>query len=500
MDTFEDTLREALREPQPPADLTENVMTRIPRPYRGRYRALIPVAAILALAVASFAVLRTTTSGASAVVESADGQDLQPGQKIPFDKIVHTNAAAGTVLALRDGSRIEMRPLSGLALEHAADGVRIRLDAGAVIVNAAKQPGGHLYVQTKDVIVAVVGTVFLVSAEETGSRVAVIQGEVRVQQGATSKALSPGEQVATNPLMESLPVREEIAWSRNAPAHLALLPQPPAPPRFEVVSLKPVPPGATANAVDRLFRCKAIDGLVHATTGDILNLSVLTNALAALPPAAAPPLGRCIGQVHPRQLVAQAYKVQPRYITNDATWPDIYQIEAKVENPATVTTEQIREMLQSLLTDRYAFKMHRETREGAGCVLRVGRSGPKFAEAPGEEEFGSVPAAPGPITFKAKLRMKSFADSLAMLAAGPVIDRTGLTAVYDLTLRVGGGGAGAGAGDGAGGGRGGGPGSRTVCSGDLRDALNDQLGLVLEPAKVPVDYIVVDHIEKPSEN
>src|SRR5204862_5316461 len=124
---------------------------------------------------------------------------------------------------LADGSLIEMRANSEMAIEAADDGVRIRLDAGSVIVTAAKQQKGHLYVQTKDVIVSVVGTVFLVNAEEAGSRVAVIQGEVHVQQGETLKKLLPGEQVATVPTMEAIAVSEEISWSRESSALQALL-------------------------------------------------------------------------------------------------------------------------------------------------------------------------------------------------------------------------------------------------------------------------------------
>ena len=85
------------------------------------------------------------------------------------------------------------------------------------------------------------------------SRVAVIQGEVRVEQGATSRQLAPGEQLATSPLMESRSVKEEISWSRNAEAHLAMLQQSAAPvaapiqespETFEVASIRPSGPPA----------------------------------------------------------------------------------------------------------------------------------------------------------------------------------------------------------------------------------------------------------------
>jgi hypothetical protein len=67
------------------------------------------------------------------------------------------------------------------------------LKNGSILVSAAKQRNGHFYVKTKDVTVSVVGTVFIVKAEQEGSRVAVIEGEVHVQKGATTERLSPGE-------------------------------------------------------------------------------------------------------------------------------------------------------------------------------------------------------------------------------------------------------------------------------------------------------------------
>src|SRR5216110_3243744 len=115
-----------------------------------------------------------------------------------------------------------MRTHSRLSLERADDRSRIRLSDGDVSVSAARLHG-HLYVQTKDLTVSVVGTVFLVKAEETGSRVAVIEGEVRIQQGTKEKKLFPGEQVSTSPQMEPRTVQQELSWSRSAPEHVALL-------------------------------------------------------------------------------------------------------------------------------------------------------------------------------------------------------------------------------------------------------------------------------------
>jgi uncharacterized protein (TIGR03435 family) len=157
-----------------------------------------------------------------ATVEAADGSrySLAP------NSVFRSNDAGGTMLTLKDGSRVEMRSQSELSLERAPDGIGIHLRAGSLIVDAAKQndvPRGlwHLYVQTKDMTVAVTGTLFVVNAEDSGSRVTVIEGEVRVREGTTEKRLRPGEQVSTSPGLAARPMKEEVGWSRHADAILA---------------------------------------------------------------------------------------------------------------------------------------------------------------------------------------------------------------------------------------------------------------------------------------
>jgi len=138
---------------------------------------------------------------------------------------VRSNNPEGTLLALRDGSRVEVRSQSNLQIDQAGDGLRLRLNSGSVIVTAAKQASGHLYVETMGAIVSVVGTVFVVSAERTGSRVGVIEGVVNVQQGGSSQKLLRGEQLATNPAMEFVPIDVQVSWSRSVASYLALLQQ-----------------------------------------------------------------------------------------------------------------------------------------------------------------------------------------------------------------------------------------------------------------------------------
>ncbi len=430
-------------------------------------------------------------------------------RQLRFGETVRSNTGAGTVLTLADGSRVEMRAESQLFLERANDGVRIRLSRGGIIVNAAKQGAGHLYVQTKDVKVSVVGTVFLVNTEETGSRVAVIEGEVQVQQGTLTKKLLPGQQVATNPLMVSPPVIEEIAWSRYAAAHAALLQQltaaappapAPAPPKrleFEVASVKP----DQRPTLDEPLRgtavyCRGVDGNVApfrlAGPSDI-------------------PQGRCIGRhVNLISLIAIAYDMKvvnpglgvkggPDWVRD--AWGSGFQIEAKAEDAANATKDQLRQMLQALAEDKFKLRILRETRDVDGYAIVVGKGGPKLQETSGEEGLTRVPkrtAEKIEVSVTGKASMKTFVESFTFAFPLPdrrFMDKTGLTGLYAINLAYGFALPPPGEGGQRGGSGGGDPGAPAIAA--LAAALQEQLGLRLEPAKIPADFIVIEHAEKP---
>jgi hypothetical protein len=162
--------------------------------------------------------------GQAYLVSDANTQGLAVGQEIkPGDK-VRTAKDAGAVVKLPDGSLIEMRERSEFSVTDDAQGTTIHLDRGNIIVQAAKQTRlRHLYVQTDDCLVSVVGTVFSVNNGTKGSRVSVVEGEVHVDHGGKQDVLHPGDQVATTANIERVPVKDEIAWSRDAARYKQML-------------------------------------------------------------------------------------------------------------------------------------------------------------------------------------------------------------------------------------------------------------------------------------
>jgi hypothetical protein len=134
---------------------------------------------------------------------------------LPDNVEIRTAKDSDAMLELRDGSVVELRERSGYSASQAGNDLTIHLDRGSIIVEAAHRRSGHLFVATADCRVAVTGTVFSVSAGVKGSRVSVIQGEVRVSEDNRDKVLHPGEQAVTSTSLEPLSVRDDISWSRN---------------------------------------------------------------------------------------------------------------------------------------------------------------------------------------------------------------------------------------------------------------------------------------------
>jgi uncharacterized protein (TIGR03435 family) len=150
-------------------------------------------------------------------------------------------------------------------------------------------------------------------------------------------------------------------------------------------------------------------------------------------------------------------------------------------------------MLQGLLGERFGLRIHRQTEQRPAYILAVGKGGPKFKAAEPDESTNyritgnSISLERGDLARMAQI--------LATALGRPVIDRTGLSGHYDLSLQW----------DDAPIGEGGVPGlDAPVAQGDDRgsifSAIQDQLGLRLVSQRAPVEVIVVDRIERPSQN
>ena len=211
--------------------------TRMSPSRRNAVRWAIAATVIVALGALSLTFYDRILRGADAfhmVVHAMDGQAyivsntsteaLKVGEEIKAGAKVRTSKDAGAVVRLPDGSMIEMRERSEFSVTDGAQGTTIHLDRGNIIVQAAKQTGArHLYVQTGDCTVAVIGTVFSVNSGTKGSRVSVVEGEVHVEHGGKQDVLRPGDQIATNSSIENVPVKDEISWSRDSERYKGIL-------------------------------------------------------------------------------------------------------------------------------------------------------------------------------------------------------------------------------------------------------------------------------------
>jgi len=196
-------------------------------------------------------------------------------------------------------------------------------------------------------------------------------------------------------------------------------------------------------------------------------------------------------------MMAAMYRIPERQIEGGPEWfgTERFNVEARADHGG-YSIDELHTMFKNLLKDRLGLTIHVETREGPVYLLTVAKGGLKM-KPEGSHAGLSIPVLPtGPGQWTGtKVPMDYLCFFLGQIAPNdmrPVIDQTGLKDVYDFELSY----------------------SPDLPPGAppdnlppemrnrpvLRDALEDQLGLVLKPAKGPVPYYVIDHVEKPSAN
>src|SRR3984885_4400772 len=181
-------------------------------------------------------------------------------------------------------------------------------------------------------------------------------------------------------------------------------------------------------------------------------------------------------------LITNAYGVRYDQISGGPSWAksEHYDVAAKAEGEGTITKNQLRQMLQALLADRFQLKLHGETRETPVYELVLGKNGPKLKEVRPDTAGGYVSRGSntGQIRMEtAKGTMEQLARQLSNTAGRPAIDKTGLAGYYAYTL------------DWTSANRPLEPDSDTP---SMFTAVQEQLGLKLESAKAPVEMVMID--------
>lgn len=269
-------------------------------------------------------------------------------------------------------------------------------------------------------------------------------------------------------------------------------------PSFEVVSIKPMkmmgaplpPPGVGGGSVggEQIISQVQIRGPMPTGAP-----KVASDRMHLVMPA--------------RMLIAQAYNLSAlsakSQMEGGPEWVDTnrYEIEAKIEEsmnaamqkmPAAERQQQVQLMEQSLLAERFKLKVHFETRELPEYALVVAKGGAKM-KAAAEGEMRQISTTGTGQGSEMKATAQTVGDLAHMLQMQPemsgrlIVDQTGLTGTYDFAMkwtREQGADADSPGGD-----------APTYFT-----ALQEQLGLKLVPTKGPVEVVVIDHIELPSEN
>ena len=199
------------------------------------------------------------------------------------------------------------------------------------------------------------------------------------------------------------------------------------------------------------------------------------------------------------ELMESAYDLRPGLLSGEPKWAESarFDIRAKIldadqETLTKLTPEDRRRMLRELLADRFHVQVHTEVKTLPVYELVQAKGGAKLTDIPRERRndpfndtsSGSWTIHSGRLTGH-YLRMKEFADRMSSQLNRPVVDKTGMPGHYNFQLNWS---------------RDDAPAGDEPAPPPLFTAMEEQLGLKLEAAKDPVQTVVVDHAEVPTEN
>jgi uncharacterized protein (TIGR03435 family) len=201
-------------------------------------------------------------------------------------------------------------------------------------------------------------------------------------------------------------------------------------------------------------------------------------------------------------LINLAYWIHPKQLTGGPAWTesDKFDVAGKPDAPGQPNVDQMKMMIQKLLADRFQLKFHLEKRDLPVYAITIAKTGAKLITSQDDPKgipgwgFGRSPSGTT-ITFR-NAPLSQVTAVLQNSMDKPVVDQSGLSGRYDFTVTF--------TPDPAQAALIGGPPPSAADNPDaapnLFTAFQQQLGLKLESTKAPVDVMVIDKVEKPSEN
>jgi len=228
-------------------------------------------------------------------------------------------------------------------------------------------------------------------------------------------------------------------------------------PTFEVASVKASPPSSDSMRM-------RVQPVVTSSPGGVTMLNASLKAL-----------------------IQWAYHVQTIQVMAPG-WLDQNHYDVVAKTAAPASNEELRQMMQTLLADRFKLAFHRETKEMQAYVVTVAKTGHKMKPSEGEGPIEMKPTGKGLNILFTHVTMAELTEMASSPLDGVVVDQTGLKGAWDFTI------------DGSffamqk-------PADMQEAIGMMIQVMNEQLGIKVEQKKVPTEVLIVDRAEKiPVEN